>query len=203
MNQENVKIKLNFNGEGTVWTVRDNANLSSRASPRAGPIITLQLRRPLPGPCARRGRCGRRWWHLVRSSALYGGRNPADRKAAAQRSFQPPRRPVLNVVQPYQHHENVPPVGINVYSFALKPRTTSLPARATCRVLTTPRSAAAREMATGSQVSVYATNYNVLRINVRGLGSLTRPDCLWLPVVVVCSVAFPNMAGHLHLMGLT
>ena len=27
----------------------------------------------------------------------------------------------FNLVQPYQHHENIPPCGINVYSFALKP----------------------------------------------------------------------------------
>ena len=27
----------------------------------------------------------------------------------------------FNLVQPYQHHENIPPCGVNVYSFALKP----------------------------------------------------------------------------------
>ena len=31
----------------------------------------------------------------------------------------------FNLVQPYQHHTNIPSKGINVYSFGLKPRRTS------------------------------------------------------------------------------
>jgi hypothetical protein len=39
-------------------------------------------------------------------------------------------------VQPYQHHSRSPSTGINVYSFALRPRSTSPAARATSRVST-------------------------------------------------------------------
>merc|ERR1711906_83561 len=43
----------------------------------------------------------------------------------------------FNLVQPYQHHTNVPAVGINVYSFASNLKNTSLPEHATCPALTT------------------------------------------------------------------
>jgi hypothetical protein len=82
----------------------------------------------------------------------------------------------FNLVQPYQHHENVPSQGINVYSFALKPEehqpsgtcnfsridTASLNLTLTANTVTGGTSAAVR---------VYAVNYNVLRI-MSGMGGL-------------------------------
>jgi hypothetical protein len=45
----------------------------------------------------------------------------------------------FNEVQPYQHHTNVPAVGINVYSFALQPEHSPAQlAHATCPALITP-----------------------------------------------------------------
>jgi hypothetical protein len=80
-------------------------------------------------------------------------------------------------VQPYQHHTNMPAVGINMYSFALKPRSTSLPALATCPALITPLfQLQLAKMSEGSQVSVYATNYNVLRI-MSGMGGFAYASC--------------------------
>ncbi len=78
----------------------------------------------------------------------------------------------FNLVQPYQHHTNVPATGINVYSFALKPEEHQ--PSGTCNfsridnatlhlTLTTTLSA--------GKVSVYAVNYNVLRI-MSGMGGL-------------------------------
>ena len=82
----------------------------------------------------------------------------------------------FNLVQPYQHHENVPATGINVYSFGLKPeehqpsgtcnfsRIDNATLHLTLTAATTASSATAK-------VRVYATNYNVLRI-MSGMGGL-------------------------------
>ena len=75
----------------------------------------------------------------------------------------------FNLVQPYQHHENVPSQGINVYSFGLKPEehqpsgtcnmsridNATLQLTLTSQTVTGGRSA---------KIRVYAVNYNVLRI---------------------------------------
>jgi len=78
----------------------------------------------------------------------------------------------FNLVQPYQHHENVPATGINVYSFGLKPEehqpsgtcNFSRIDNATLNLTLTSNTGAAK-------VRVYATNYNVLRI-MSGMGGL-------------------------------
>ena len=78
----------------------------------------------------------------------------------------------FNLVQPYQHHTNVPATGINVYSFGLKPEEHQ--PSGTCNfsridnatlhlTLTNPTG--------NAKVSVYAVNYNVLRI-MSGMGGL-------------------------------
>ena len=84
----------------------------------------------------------------------------------------------FNVVQPYQHHENIPTnAGINVYSFALKPEEhqpsgTLNMSRIDTAILTMDvyDKATSYESAKSS-LYVYATNYNVLRI-LSGMGGL-------------------------------
>ena len=80
----------------------------------------------------------------------------------------------FNLVQPYQHHTNIPAVGINVYSFALNPEQHQ--PSGTCNLsridnttllLTVSPNAVGTN--TSSTVRVYATNYNVLRI-MSGMG---------------------------------
>jgi hypothetical protein len=75
----------------------------------------------------------------------------------------------FNLVQPYQHHTNCPAVGINVYSFALQPEQHQ--PSGTCNLsridnttllLTVSNNAVGLNLS--SQVRVYATNYNVLRV---------------------------------------
>ena len=82
----------------------------------------------------------------------------------------------FNLVQPYQHHENVPATGINVYSFGLKPEEHQ--PSGTCNMsridnatlhLTLTREAVMNNRS--CKVRVYATNYNVLRI-MSGMGGL-------------------------------
>jgi Large eukaryotic DNA virus major capsid protein/Major capsid protein N-terminus len=92
----------------------------------------------------------------------------------------------FNLVQPFQHHENVPAnAGINVYSFALKPEEhqpsgTLNMSRIDTAVLnldiydkTTALgySATLKYVSTNCSLFVYATNYNVLRI-LSGMGGL-------------------------------
>ena len=80
----------------------------------------------------------------------------------------------FDLVQPYQHHTNVPKNGgINVYSFALKPEEHQ--PSGTCNFSRIDN--AQLDFATGgahacsSSNNIYAVNYNVLRI-MSGMGGL-------------------------------
>jgi len=82
----------------------------------------------------------------------------------------------FNLVQPYQHHENVPACGINVYSFGLKPEEHQ--PSGTCNFsridnATLSLTLSANSVANNASVKirVYAVNYNVLRI-MSGMGGL-------------------------------
>ena len=119
------------------------------------------------------------------------GRNPVVRaklQLNGHDRFQERLGSYFNLVQPYQHHTNVPATGINVYSFALKPEehqpsgtcNFSRIDNATLQLQLTPKAAGQTFSAnsatssvsnTGSRVRVYATNYNVLRI-MSGMGGL-------------------------------
>ena len=79
----------------------------------------------------------------------------------------------FNLVQPYQHHENVPSVGINVYSFGLKPEEHQ--PSGTCnfsRIDNATLSLTLTSSAAG-KIRIYAVNYNVLRI-MSGMGGLKK-----------------------------
>ena len=90
-----------------------------------------------------------------------------------------------NLVMPYQHHENVPSRGINVYSFALKPEEHQ--PSGTCNMsridnvtlnLTLTNHTVSDLSGAGSRsakIRVYAVNYNVLRI-MSGMGGLAYSD---------------------------
>ena len=80
----------------------------------------------------------------------------------------------FNMVQPFQHHENIPSnAGINVYSFALKPEehqpsgTLNMSRIDTATLNLTPYTG---DYANDS-LNVYAVNYNVLRI-MSGMGGI-------------------------------
>lgn len=89
----------------------------------------------------------------------------------------------FSLVQPYQHHENVPSQGINVYSFALKPEEHQ--PSGTCNFsridsaalnITLTQGTVQGGLSGGTQprsavIRVYAVNYNVLRI-MSGMGGL-------------------------------
>jgi hypothetical protein len=80
----------------------------------------------------------------------------------------------FNLVQPYQHHTNVPSAGVNVYSFALLPEEHQ--PSGSCNMsridnATLQLNFTAAAAAVGVSISVYAVNYNVLRI-MSGMGGL-------------------------------
>ena len=81
----------------------------------------------------------------------------------------------FNLVQPYQHHTNVPSKGINVYSFAITPEEHQ--PSGTCNMsridnATLQLSLSSAAIAnSGVKIKVFAVNYNVLRI-MSGMGGL-------------------------------
>ena len=107
------------------------------------------------------------------------GTNPVD-KAKIQLNghdrFQERDGSYFNLVQPYQHHTNIPDSpGINVYSFGLRPEEhqpsgTVNMSRIDNATLWLNCSPAVQE---GAKLRVFATNYNVLRI-MSGMGGLNK-----------------------------
>ena len=78
----------------------------------------------------------------------------------------------FNLVQPYQHHTNIPASkGINVYSFVIKPEEHQ--PSGTCNMSRIDNATLQLGLASNatSKVRVFATNYNVLRI-MSGMGGL-------------------------------
>jgi hypothetical protein len=84
----------------------------------------------------------------------------------------------FNLVQPFQHHENVPSnAGINVYSFSLKPEdhqpsgSLNMSRIDTAVLNLSMNTNGGYSSSSGHNLSVYAVNYNVLRI-MSGMGGI-------------------------------
>jgi hypothetical protein len=78
----------------------------------------------------------------------------------------------FNWVQPYQHHTGKPSVGVNVYSFGLTPEEHQ--PSGTCnfsRIDNAQLKCATLDAGAGCKISIFAVNYNVLRI-MSGMGGL-------------------------------
>jgi hypothetical protein len=109
------------------------------------------------------------------ASVLDGGENPtstAKLQLNGHDRFTQRNGRYFNLVQPYQHHTNVPATGINVYSFALKPEEHQPSGTCNFSRIDNATLNLTLTAATGSgKVRVYAVNYNVLRI-MSGMGGL-------------------------------
>ena len=78
----------------------------------------------------------------------------------------------FDVVQSFQHHTNVPTnPGINIYSFAIKPEEHQPSGTLNMSRIDSAILHSTSATMTGKQMSVYAVNYNVLRI-MSGMGGL-------------------------------
>ena len=128
------------------------------------------------------------WWDravlesgysVTRVEGLAGG-NPvvtAKIQLNGQDRFSEREGKYFNLVQPYQHHTNIPAVGINVYSFALKPEEHQ--PSGTCNFSRIDNATLCLTLSNNTvgsvlsaQVRVYAVNYNVLRI-MSGMGGMS------------------------------
>ena len=118
------------------------------------------------------GGAANNWTNYLTSAAA----NPMDKcniQLNGQDRFAVREANYFTLVQPFQHHENIPAgKGINVYSFALKPEehqpsgTLNFSRIDTAYLNMTMGSSAA------SKCKVFAVNYNVLRI-MSGMGGLS------------------------------
>ncbi len=116
---------------------------------------------------------------ILSSGVVCSGKNPvevAKLQLNGQDRFTEREGRYFDRVQPYQHHTRTPSVGINVYSFALKPEehqpsgtcNFSRIDKATLQLTVSVNTVRGGRTA---QVRVYAVNYNVLRI-MSGMGGL-------------------------------
>jgi len=145
------KVKLNFNHpvKELVWVMQRDVNVSSSNDW----FNYTNNQSETPGV------------NLVTSAKLQ--LNGHDRFAQRDGAY-------FNLVQPFQHHENIPTnEGINVYSFALKPEEhqpsgTLNMSRIDSAVLDVGHSGLG---AFAAKIRVYALSYNVLRV-MSGMGGL-------------------------------
>jgi hypothetical protein len=194
----NNKIKLNFNHpvKELIWVVQPDANVADGTTGKQWFNYTDSIDKTLTSTGI--------WGSnvpLVNPGDNFAGSMPGVAAGGANNvfipvSFEDGKNPVekaklqlnghdrfserdgryFNLVQPYQHHENVPSAGINVYSFGLKPEEhqpsgTCNMSRIDNAVLQLTLTGASIASNTSCKVRVYAVNYNVLRI-MSGMGGL-------------------------------
>jgi hypothetical protein len=165
MNQEKCKdqAELQPSGEGTCGLCAITPTCPPARHRGAGPITTFSFA-VRPGPLVRSA-----WTvcaggnDLVRSSALYGGRNPTQQSCSS--TYDRFSLRLFNVVQPYYTTRTFPRHQRLLVRTQAGPPAFRLVQHVTYRQRHAP--AAAREDGHWFQVSVYATNYNVLQDNVR------------------------------------
>ena len=168
----NTSVSLNFNHpcKELVWVCQDstyskqpfnytNTTLTTSAAAAGGNMLGAvgmnSLTTPTTGDASAK--------NLVKNAKLQ--LNGHDRFSQRDGSY-------FNLVQPYQHHTNVPCLGVNVYSFGLKPEEHQ--PSGTCNMSRIDNATLVLEMQNSTNaknIRVYATNYNVLRI-MSGMGGL-------------------------------
>ena len=116
---------------------------------------------------------------ILASGVKCEGKNPvevAKIQLNGQDRFSEREGPYFDKVQPWQHHTRTPAVGINVYSFALKPEEhqpsgTCNFSRIDKATLNLTLSVNTVKNQNTAKVRIYAVNYNVLRV-MSGMGGL-------------------------------
>mgnify|MGYP001809815141 CR=1 FL=1 len=116
---------------------------------------------------------------ILASGVKCEGKNPvevAKIQLNGQDRFSEREGPYFDRVQPWQHHTRTPSVGINVYSFALKPEEhqpsgTCNFSRIDKATLNLTLSVNTVKNQNTAKVRIYAVNYNVLRV-MSGMGGL-------------------------------
>ena len=184
----NIKSKLNFNHpcKELVWFVTnsesDNVNWFNYTTVKNNVLTTDQTSHALHTKLSYDGITGNGIELVYPANPVVDAKlvlNGNDRFATRDGMY-------FNVIQPYQHHENIPRnAGINVYSFSLNPEdhqpsgTLNMSridtAMLNLNVYNTPTTMSVTNTKTydssKSTLFVYAVNYNVLRI-LSGMGGL-------------------------------
>ena len=191
-NNTSYKVKLNFNhpSKELVWAIQPTF-LTDGTSTTLGKQWFNFTDAPYTDATAQTGSA---WEYLlaganggsqVRQSYLVdSGANPvtlAKLQLNGHDRFSERAGSYFNLVQPYQHHTNVPAKGINVYSFALLPEehqpsgtcNFSRIDNATLQLTLTQASVNTATGAAGGSANIYmfCVNYNVLRV-MSGMGGL-------------------------------
>jgi hypothetical protein len=186
------KVKLNFNHpcKELVWVVQPDDHVSdSKTAPVFGKqwfnftdALDLSLQAGASFSTAS-GALAAGGATSVRLDFFAGGENPvklAKLQLNGHDRFSERDGRYFNLVQPFQHHSNIPAKGINVYSFGLKPeehqpsgtcnmsRIDNATLHLTLTDSTIKDSLNAQRTA---KVKVFAVNYNVLRV-MSGMGGL-------------------------------
>ena len=168
--QANRKIKLNFNHpvKELIWVHEDDTNTYEdwmNYTVNSGVVATATLTANYTSLANLLSSAGSTSNPIAKAKLTLNGN---DRFAVRDGMY-------FSTIQPFQHHENVPNnTGINVYSFALKPEEhqpsgTLNMSRIDSATLDLEYATGAA--AAGDMVSVYAVNYNVLRI-LSGMGGI-------------------------------
>eukprot|EP00798_Chlamydomonas_sp_ICE-L_P005467 gene5467-biopygen4683 len=185
--QTSNNFKLNFNHpcKEIVWVVQPDDNISESAPFGKQWFNYTDKVMASPSPSvtdAMPGIASGGTYGVYIPVAADGGENPT---ARAKLSLNGHERlserdgEYWNLVQTYQHHENVPSKGINVYSFALKPEehqpsgscNMSRIDNANLTINLTTNAVNHNGSPRSVKVRIYAVNYNVLRI-MSGMGGL-------------------------------
>ena len=175
----NSKIKLNFNHpvKELVWVVSSKKNETHKQWSNFSDQIDQDF---LTGIVDEE--LGGGLVNAIAPINQLGGSNPVDTaniKLNGHDRFAERKGSYFNFVQPYQHHTNVPSLGINVYSFGLKPEehqpsgtcNMSRIDNVSLNLKLTEATITDNDQKSSAKVKVYATNYNVLRI-MSGMGGL-------------------------------
>jgi len=193
------KFKMSFNHpvKELVWVVQPDAHLTDGATGKQWFNFTDGDEF---GDSAVAGGSASGGAQYVQTTAFFGkGENPVSTckiQLNGHDRFSERDGRYFNLVQPYQHHENVPSKGINVYSFALQPEghqpsgtcNMSRIDNATLNVNLTDESVRTPSGPRSCRVKIFAVNYNVLRV-MSGMGGLNHL------LMVIC---MPNQKTAVH-----
>jgi hypothetical protein len=190
--QKDNKIKLNFNHptKELIWVVQKEEVLNDSAMLYNKPKSTLGKQWFNFTDSADQSMVVADWesaasgsasggFNFVSETAYNNGDNPvatAKLQLNGHDRFSERDGRYFNLVQPYQHHENIPAKGINVYSFGLQPENhqpsgTCNMSRIDNAILNLKLTDTAVVGNSPNKVKVFAVNYNVLRV-MSGMGGL-------------------------------
>ena len=169
------KIKMSFNHpvKELVWVVQRDAYVACDGS-----VDPYKGQQPFNYSDWWDRACLESGYSITRVEGL-GGVNPtvvAKVQLNGHDRFSERPGPYFNLVQPFQHHTNIPAVGINVYSFALNPEdhqpsgTCNMSRIDNATLVLTLTNNTVNQTST-AKVRIYAVNYNVLRV-MSGMGGL-------------------------------